>query len=1064
MPASILLYTNDTGAARREIADKGGRTTHLLGSGALIAILPAGLDPSTLTASSPLRPAFLSVDVAALADGWLMMQRRRAEDVAPKVLVEDRTPLAEKALNTKPVPAPDPRRLKLKPDTPPKDPLAPAAPRVNMKADRHDGLPWDHSDRQPPRSPANDPRLPAGYQAQTAAELAGVPSNGCLSGTIVVGLVVVNSTIPTYAINSTQHTQICSEVLEGSDFLATSDPNAAIQFNVVNSYPTVDVPPGGLSLWQSSLPDCGRDVTNVISDGDAAFAGCHGYVYKVDPTSGEVLVTKSLSGLGRGEVRLAAANGKLYVGLSGYVVALHEADLSIHWQTSLPASSNAVTSVLIDGDFIFAGSNGYVYKLDPASGGVLATNSLSGMGHHEVRLAADGGTLYVGMNGYALGLSQSTMATLWTTSLPGCGYTLTNVLSSGGSVYAGCNGYVYRLDPGAGTVLATNNLSGRGHNEVRLAAGSGYLYIGTNGYALGLGASDLVTRWQVSLPGCGYHPTSVIFQNYQLLAGCNGYVYELDTDSGAIFYTNALAGTLQADTRFGARVGSDTSGVLVGTNGFVTTSYVGSPYEAYEAPWRQAALAALGYPTTDAYLSALMAQTPGATGGYITYFTQYPLEHPGYQYAGTTVVIQYDNDGWGPANINATFAHESCHIFGAQDEYGNCYCGGRFGRAGVPNNNCVNCSGTHVPCLMNQNSLTLCQWTRGQIGWDYCVQEWKTSLPGCGYATTSVVMQGGMEFAGCNGYVYKLDPSSGAVLATNNLSGEGYNQVRLAAANGRIYVGTNGSVLALKASDLSTLWHTDLPDCGNHVTSVVTDGTAVFAGCNGYVYRLDPASGAVRATNGLSGLGHHEVRLAVADGSLCVGTNGYTLGLSYNTLSTSWQTTLPGCGYDITNVSATTGKIYAGCNGYVYRLDPSSGTVLATNALPGLGRNRVGLAIAGDTLFIGCNGYALSLDGNNLTTRWQTSLPGCGYNITNVIVEGSLFYAGCNGYVYKLASDGTVTCKNSMSGTGNAEVQLAADGDQMLVGTNGYAVGILVSPGLYTGTSTSFATAAAACC
>ena len=142
--------------------------------------------------------------------------------------------------------------------------------------------------------------------------------------------------------------------------------------------------------------------------------------------------------------------------------------------------------------------------------------------------------------------------------------------------------------------------------------------------------------------------------------------------------------------------------------------------EKAEAPWRNTALQQMGYAASRKgsvdYVQQLR-QDRGTDWAYVAYFTKYPLNH--FAYAGDErLVMHYANDGWGPANINGVFAHETCHIFGAADEYGDCTCGGSHGHLGVPNNNCVNCAGTHEACLMDANVLTLCQWTRGQIGWD----------------------------------------------------------------------------------------------------------------------------------------------------------------------------------------------------------------------------------------------------------------------------------------------------------------------------------------------------------
>ena len=43
--------------------------------------------------------------------------------------------------------------------------------------------------------------------------------------------------------------------------------------------------------------------------------------------------------------------------------------------------------------------------------------------------------------------------------------------------------------------------------------------------------------------------------------------------------------------------------------------------------------------------------------------------------------MHYDNDGWGPDNIDRVFTHETGHIFGCPDEYAasNCSCDTKAG-------------------------------------------------------------------------------------------------------------------------------------------------------------------------------------------------------------------------------------------------------------------------------------------------------------------------------------------------------------------------------------------------
>ncbi len=142
-----------------------------------------------------------------------------------------------------------------------------------------------------------------------------------------------------------------------------------------------------------------------------------------------------------------------------------------------------------------------------------------------------------------------------------------------------------------------------------------------------------------------------------------------------------------------------------------------------EALWRDPAMQQLGYATGMAGVTAYVEKirtTLGTNWTYCGFFTKYPVYHFAYaSIGGPRLVMQYDNDGWGPDNIDRVFAHESGHIFGAPDEYAasGCNCGGSWGFYGKPNANCANCAPSGgVDCLMKGNSWTMCVNTPFHLG------------------------------------------------------------------------------------------------------------------------------------------------------------------------------------------------------------------------------------------------------------------------------------------------------------------------------------------------------------
>jgi PLAT/LH2 domain len=103
-----------------------------------------------------------------------------------------------------------------------------------------------------------------------------------------------------------------------------------------------------------------------------------------------------------------------------------------------------------------------------------------------------------------------------------------------------------------------------------------------------------------------------------------------------------------------------------------------------------------------------------------------PFANCWHAYAGgRRIVLAKRNDwgGWGRSSIARIAAHETCHLFGAADEYGGTSgtpcpsCDTTHGCDNIPNGNCEACAAPHQLCAMGANSLRLCAYTRGQLGW-----------------------------------------------------------------------------------------------------------------------------------------------------------------------------------------------------------------------------------------------------------------------------------------------------------------------------------------------------------
>lgn len=253
-----------------------------------------------------------------------------------------------------------------------------------------------------------------------------------------------------------------------------------------------------------------------------------------------------------------------------------------------------------------------------------------------------------------------------------------------------------------------------------------------------------------------------------------------------------------------------------------STSFPASDENGWEDTWRNAAMSAMGYPANltgmNNYINAIKTSNK-AQWAYAIFVTKYPKFWFGY-YWGNHVVMDFEVDGWGIDRFNLVVAHETGHVFGCADEYASsgCNCTSLHGRYKVVNGNCESCAPNAIPCLMRANSQAVCDYTRGQLGWnELAIQSRGTTiLKGTWTFDFDSGVQGPASGADIwweqvNNVTRYLVPKSGAMLANmgkvnfdavsrQTLTTQAYTATPINGSNNSANKLTSGTVVAIKTN------------------------------------------------------------------------------------------------------------------------------------------------------------------------------------------------------------------------------------------------------------------------
>lgn len=350
----------------------------------------------------------------------------------------------------------------------------------------------------------------------------------------------------------------------------------------------------------------------------------------------------------------------------------------------------------------------------------------------------------------------------------------------------------------------------------------------------------------------------------------------------------------------------------------------------------------------------------------------------------------------------------------------------------------INVGGTIVPSLVVSNStLYAVVYDTGTV---FALddrtgtQKWKFQAESGTIESTPAVSNGSIFIGSDNGYVYKVDTSSGRMTWRSTVYSGMYSSPL--AYDGKIFIGTNGA--DLYALDEGTGGHSW--SLGNVTQSSPAgwDGK-IYAGTYGYMdsaktlagipssqsviqhgafYALDASSGAVVWSYDL-GNDYFHSSPAVYNGTIYVAAhNGTLYAFDAGTGHVQWTHDL---GYETDaspSIDPATGTVFIGTfGGHVFALDARSGSVKWISAY--YGPIYASAAVSGGVLYGATQDgmlFALNIaDGSGL---WTYNTGASEVFVSPAVADGHLFFATNTGDIYAFSPAGVSASASPPASTG----------------------------------------------
>ncbi|MGI8664666.1 MAG: hypothetical protein ACR2N4_01295, partial [Jatrophihabitans sp.] len=347
------------------------------------------------------------------------------------------------------------------------------------------------------------------------------------------------------------------------------------------------------------------------------------------------------------------------------------------------------------------------------------------------------------------------LAVRWSGNLEETGFTTTSVLTVGNRVFSASNGCLYEFHAQSGETLnrlvlihPLDNEDDNGSYETRLSSDGNRVYVGVHGSVFGVNIGNhFGLAWTANLPDADLDSVDVLADGGLLLAGSNGSVHRLNPDTGHV-NASLLLGSKRGVGDYSMRLAVTGSTLIVGTHGWA----YGVSLPALAKVW-ETSLPKSGYHLVEVLLAN--GRLHASSNGYA-----YQLN------AGTGAVQESLRvvDAVGVGDYTTTLAADDHHLY----------------------------VGVHGYVY----GISLTDWSRAA---------WEANLAGNRYAMVNLALAGNQLLAGSYGYIFRINPASGAVVRSALLTmsvGLGTYETRVAfdPTGEHLFAGVHGYTYKVAAS------------------------------------------------------------------------------------------------------------------------------------------------------------------------------------------------------------------------------------------------------------------------